>query len=78
MIIKKHKKTDEGIANEIVSNLQEQQQPEEEPEIVNVPEPEPDESDFEDLNTNDEDEIEEYIPQGGSVNRKDIRDDNDD
>lgn len=30
MIIKKHKKTDEGIANEIVSNLQEQQQPEEE------------------------------------------------
>ena len=55
-----------------------QQQPEEEPEYVNVPEPEPDESDFEDLNTNDEDEIEEYIPQGGSVNRKDIRDDNDD
>ena len=50
----------------------------EDEEIVNVPQPEPDESDFEELSTDDDDDIEEYVPQGGSISEKDIRDDDND
>ena len=47
-------------------------------EIVNVPEPEEDESDFDSLTTDDEEEMGEYIPEGGSVSKKDLRDDDND
>ena len=51
---------------------------EEEPEMVNVPEPEEDESDYEDLSTEEDEDIEEYVPQGGFVSKKDVKDyDND-
>ena len=52
---------------------------EEEPEIENIPEPEEDESDFEEISTEEDDEeIEEYVPQGGFVSKKDIKDSDND